>query len=121
MAERSRKPCCNWRKDSPDTMTVASAVWQCRCGEPRQAEASAGMDASMNLYQARNHSVLRILLVSDDWRTRQSLHQLGFHAGDAVHVIRRAPFGGPLVIESRNSRVAIGKQLAERIRVEVLP
>lgn len=79
------------------------------------------MDALMNLYQAHKHSSLRILLISDDWTTRRSLNQLGLYAGDRVLVLRRAPFGGPLVIESRNSRVAIGKQLAERIRVEVLP
>jgi len=75
----------------------------------------------MNLYQARNHSVLRITLISDDWTTRRSLNQLGLYSGDRVHVLRRAPFGGPVVIESRHSRVAISKQLAERIRVEVVP
>ena len=79
------------------------------------------MDASMNLYQARNNSALRILLISDDWTTRRSLNQIGLYPGDAVQVVRRAPFGGPLIVESRNSRVAISKQLAERIRVEVLP
>jgi len=75
----------------------------------------------MNLYQARNNSQLRILLISDDWTTRRSLNQIGLYAGDAVHVVRRAPFGGPLIVESRNRRVAMSKQLAERIRVEVLP
>jgi Fe2+ transport system protein FeoA len=75
----------------------------------------------MTLDQARNHSVLRILVISDDWTTRRSLNQLGLYAGERVHVVRRAPFGGPLVIESRNSRVAIGRQLAKRIRVEVIP
>lgn len=79
------------------------------------------MHAVMNLYQARAHSLLRILLISDDWTTRRSLNQLGLYTGDRIHVLRRAPFGGPLVIESRNSRVAISKQLAERIRVEILP
>ncbi len=79
------------------------------------------MDSAMNLYQARNHSVLRILVISDDWTTRRSLNQIGLYAGDHIHVLRRAPFGGPLIIESRHSRVAISKQLAERIRVEVLP
>ena len=74
----------------------------------------------MTLDQARNHSVLRILVISDDWTTRRSLNQLGLYAGERVHVVRRAPFGGPLVIESRNSRVAIGRQLAKRIRVEVI-
>lgn len=75
----------------------------------------------MTLDQARNHSVLKILVISDDWTTRRSLNQLGLYAGERVHVLGRAPFGGPVVVESRNSRVAIGRQLAERIRVEVIP
>jgi Fe2+ transport system protein FeoA len=75
----------------------------------------------MTLDEARTHSTLRILLVSDDWSTRRQLNQLGLHAGERIHVVRRAPFGGPLVIESGNSRVAISKQLAKRIRVEVIP
>jgi Fe2+ transport system protein FeoA len=79
------------------------------------------LDAPMTLNQARTHAFLRILVISDDWATRRSLNQLGLYAGEQVHVLRRAPFGGPLVIESRNSRVAISRQLAERIRVEVIP
>jgi Fe2+ transport system protein FeoA len=46
---------------------------------------------------------------------------MGIHAGDRIRVLRRAPFGGPLVIDNRGTQVAVGKQLAEKIRVEVLP
>jgi len=35
-------------------------------------------------------------------------------------VLRRAPFGGPLVIDNRGTHVAVGKQLAKKIKVEVL-
>ena len=49
------------------------------------------------------------------------LQQLDIHAGDRVRVLRRAPFGGPLMIDNRGTRVAVSKQLAEKIRVEVLP
>jgi len=79
------------------------------------------MDASMNLYQARNHSQLKVLAISDDWTTRRSLNQIGLYAGDRLHVLRKAPFGGPLVVRSHHSQVAISKQLAEEIRVEVIP
>jgi len=46
---------------------------------------------------------------------------MGIQPGDRVRVLRRAPFGGPLVIDNKGTRVAVGKQLAEKIRVEVLP
>ena len=75
----------------------------------------------MNLYQARHHSHLKVLAISDDWTTRRSLNQIGLYAGDRLHVLRRAPFGGPLVVRSHHSQVAISKQLAEKIRVEVIP
>ena len=74
----------------------------------------------MNLYQARNFSVLSISLISGGWGVRRNLNELGLHVGDEVSVIRRAPFGGPLVIENRGHRVAIGKRLAEKIGVEVV-
>lgn len=78
-------------------------------------------DPPLTLYQADRRSALRIRLISGDWGIRRFLNQMGIHAGDEVRVLSRAPFGGPLVIESRRSRVAISKQLAERVRVEVIP
>ena len=75
----------------------------------------------MNLYQARNLAELRISLISGGWGVRRNLNQLGLHVGDKVSVIRKAPFGGPLVVESRGHRLAIGRRLAEKIGVDVLP
>ncbi len=82
---------------------------------------SARLDTPMNLYQARNLSELRISLISGGWGVRRNLNQLGLHVGDKVSVIRKAPFGGPLVVESRGHRLAIGRRLAEKIGVDVLP
>ena len=79
------------------------------------------MDTSMNLYQARNLSALKISLISGGWGVRRNLNQLGLHVGDEVSVVRKAPFGGPLVVENRGQRVAIGRRLAEKIGVELLP
>ena len=74
----------------------------------------------MNLYQARNYSLLLITVISGGWGVRRNLNELGLHVGDEISVIRKAPFGGPLVIENRGQQVAIGKRLAEKIGVEVL-
>ncbi len=75
----------------------------------------------MNLYQADDHAHLRILLITGGWDVRRSFNQMGIQPGDRVRVLRRAPFGGPLMIDNRGTQVAVGKQLAEKIRVEVLP
>ena len=80
----------------------------------------AELDAAVNLYQLRPGSAMRITLISGGWGVRRNLNQLGLHVGDEVSVIHKAPFGGPLVIESRGNRVAIGKQLAQRISVEAV-
>jgi len=82
---------------------------------------TANFDPLLNLYQAGDDAQLRILLITGGWEVRRSFNQMGIHPGDHVRVLRRAPFGGPLVIDNRGTRVAVGKQLAEQIRVEVLP
>jgi DtxR family Mn-dependent transcriptional regulator len=77
-------------------------------------------DPPFTLYEADGHSALRIRLISGGWGVRRNLNQMGLHVGDVVSVVHRAPFGGPLVIENRGSRVAVGRQLAEKIQVEVI-
>jgi len=82
---------------------------------------AANFSSPINLYQACDHAELRILLITGGWEVRRSFNQMGIQPGDRVRVLRRAPFGGPLMIDNRGTRVAVGKQLAEKIRVEVLP
>ncbi len=79
------------------------------------------LEAFRSLYQAGDHNTLKITGIAGDWAVRRSFNQLGIHAGDCVRVLSRAPFGGPLVIENRGAHVAIGKQLAEQVQVEILP
>jgi Fe2+ transport system protein FeoA len=82
---------------------------------------TANFDSPMTLYEAGTHAKLRILLITGGWDVRRSFNQIGIQPGDRVRILRRAPFGGPLVIDNRGTQVAVGKQLAEKIRVEVLP
>jgi ferrous iron transport protein A len=82
---------------------------------------SANFDSPLNLYEAYDHAELRILLITGGWEVRRSFNQMGIQPGDCIRVLRRAPFGGPLMIDNQGTQVAVGKQLAEKIRVEVLP
>ena len=84
-------------------------------------EFTASLDSPLSLYQSGHDVPLRILLISGGWEVRRSFNQLGIHAGDRVRVLCKAPFGGPLVLDSGGTRVAISRELAEKIRVQVLP
>ncbi len=79
------------------------------------------LTSGLNLYEAEDSADLRILLITGGWRVRRSFNQMGIQTGDRVRVLRRAPFGGPVMVDNQGSQVAIGKQLAEKVQVEVLP
>lgn len=74
----------------------------------------------MNLYEAGDKAELKIVSISGGWEVRRSFNQMGIQPGDRVRVLRRAPFGGPLMIDNQGTHVAVGRQMAENIRVEVL-
>ncbi len=75
---------------------------------------------TLSLYEAEDSADLRILLITGGWQVRRSFSQMGIQTGDRVRVLRRAPFGGPVMVDNQGSYVAIGKQLAEKVRVEIL-
>jgi len=81
---------------------------------------TANFGSPMNLYEAGDHAELKILLITGGWEVRRSFNQIGIQPGDRVRILRRAPFGGPLMIDNQGTRLAVGKNLAEKIRVEVL-
>jgi Fe2+ transport system protein FeoA len=81
---------------------------------------AARSDSPLTLYDADQAATLRILRISGGWQVRRSFNQIGIHAGDRIQVLRKAPFGGPLVIENRGTRVAVSKQLAQKIKVEIV-
>ena len=80
----------------------------------------ANFGTPMNLYEADDDAELRILMITGGWEVRRSFNQMGIQPGDHVRILRRAPFGGPLMIDNQGTRVAVGKQLAEQIHVEVV-
>jgi len=82
---------------------------------------TANFGSPIYLSEADDHAELRILLIMGGWGVRRSLNQMGIQPGDRVRVLRRAPFGGPVLIDNHGTQVAVGRGMAEKIRVEVLP
>jgi len=96
-------------------------VWNAFCPIMGAMLNNAKFDSPVNLYQAVDHAYLKICAIVGGWGIRRSFNQIGIHAGDRIRVLCRAPFGGPLVIDNAGTHVAVSKQLAEKIKVEVLP
>jgi Fe2+ transport system protein FeoA len=82
---------------------------------------TAKFESPLNLYEAEDEARLKVLAILGGWEIRRSFNQIGIHTGDRIRVLCRAPFGGPLVIDNRGTRVAVSKQLAQNIKVEILP
>ena len=49
---------------------------------------------------------------------RSHLNTLGIHVGDRITVVERAPFRGPVLVEINGSRVALGRGIARKVKVE---
>ena len=71
----------------------------------------------MRLHGTPEGALIRIAEISAG-HLRQSLSQLGIQIGDVVLVQRHVAYGGPVLIEHRGTQVALGRNLAKRIRVE---
>lgn len=52
----------------------------------------------------------------EDESARRELTRIGFEEGADVEVVSRIPFG-PIVLQRRHRQVAIGRELARRVRV----
>ncbi len=48
---------------------------------------------------------------------RNHLNTLGIHVGDAIRVVERAPFRGPVLVEIHGTRVALGRGVARKVTV----
>ncbi|MGB8253296.1 MAG: FeoA family protein [Anaerolineaceae bacterium] len=46
------------------------------------------------------------------------LNRIGLFPGDIVKILRIAPLRGPLLLESAGREIALGREIAARIRVE---
>lgn len=60
----------------------------------------------------------RVIMIDGGKRVRSHLNTLGIHIGDWIRVVERAPFRGPVLIEVHGSRVALGRGIASKVRVD---
>jgi ferrous iron transport protein A len=60
----------------------------------------------------------RILDIEGGHGIRRRLGHMGIHPGDAVSVSSRGAFRGPFLVSVHGARVAIGRGIARRIRVD---
>jgi Fe2+ transport system protein FeoA len=81
------------------------------------------MRATMLLAQAPHGRPLKITAVHGGEGVRRRLFALGFHRDDLIEVNAQGILRGPLLIKnlSSDSSVALGRGIAQKIEVEVLP
>ncbi len=60
----------------------------------------------------------RVVEIDGGRGVRSHLASLGIRVGDWVVVVERAPFKGPVLVEVGGSRVAIGRGVAGKIRID---
>jgi ferrous iron transport protein A len=72
----------------------------------------------MNLLGSPIGKTVRIVDFSGGKGVSFKLRQLGMCPGRKVKVIRYAPLGGPVMIDVEGRSVALGRGIAERVRVE---
>ncbi|MEE4271951.1 MAG: FeoA family protein [Thermoanaerobaculales bacterium] len=61
----------------------------------------------------------RVIVIDGGQKVRSYLNTLGIHIGDWLTVVQRAPFRGPVLVEIHGTRVALGRGVARKVRVEM--
>lgn len=74
----------------------------------------------LNLLQAPIGARLRIHSLEGGRGLDRKLRQYGLFAGDEARLLRRAPFGGPLLIEVNGREIALGRGVAASVLVELV-
>lgn len=62
---------------------------------------------------------VRIVGLKGDARLRDRLTHHGLYPGDNLRVLRTAPLDGPLLVEVNGRELALGREVAGKILVEI--
>ncbi len=62
----------------------------------------------------------RVVFIEGGQGVGAHLNTLGIHVGDCLEVVERAPFRGPVLIQINGTRLALGRGVARRVRVEAI-
>jgi len=75
----------------------------------------------MHLSDMESGNCARFVSVEGGKRLTGTLRQYGFYPGEQIRVIRIAPFGGPVLVEINQREIALGRTVAGKVRVELVP
>jgi len=70
------------------------------------------------LLQISPGTLVRVIDFEGGKSLRGKLSQHGIHPGDCLRLLRKAPLGGPLLVECNEREIALGRGVAEKILVE---
>jgi ferrous iron transport protein A len=61
---------------------------------------------------------VRVIDFAGGVNLRSKMIQYGIHPGDCMRLVRKAPLGGPLLVECNQREIALGRGVADKIIVE---
>ena len=73
----------------------------------------------MTLLQISPGFNVRVIDFAGGLNLRRKLRQYGIHPGDCLRLLRKAPLGGPLLVECNEREIALGRGIADKIIVEL--
>ena len=76
---------------------------------------------SVELTKAPCNQPLEIKMLHVGFKWEHRFDSLGIRKGRHVRKIACQPFGGPVVIEVDGSKISLGRGIASKIEVEVVP
>jgi ferrous iron transport protein A len=76
---------------------------------------------TFTLDMARHPSRLEVVTVSGGRSAVHQLAELGIAVGTQLAVCGSAPWGGPVLVEVGGSTVAVGRGIARKVVVKLLP
>ena len=68
----------------------------------------------------REHDIGKVSFIRGDRKVLQRLLDMGLIAGTKIRVVRVAPLNGPIEVAVRGSKLALGRDIASNVFVEVL-
>jgi len=73
------------------------------------------------LLQIHPGTSVRVIDFDGGVNLRSKLTQYGIYPGDRLRLLRKAPLGGPLLVECNDREIALGRGVADKIIVELVP
>jgi len=73
----------------------------------------------MTLEHVELREQARVVGIEGGQGVRSHLNTLGIHVGDRVVVVERAPFRGAVLVEVHGGRVALGRGVARKVKVDL--